>query len=332
MKAKSLLAAMMAAALSFNFVSCSDDDDPIPGGGSGIEGNAIVVNVEEPGTFQEEFENITSQNGDYIQGLTTLIIKGKVNQEDMEYLVNHTSTDRIWGSSNLYLDISGIEIVESTYKNELYPANCLYANLPYNILKFPQNLEVFEGNCQGVKDISNLLSDKLKEIGYGAFGDAAFFISENLTIVLPENLERIGDFAFDDVRCFDAADPKESYSIKIDLSKATNLKTIGSYAFNSSRIITDDFVIPEKVDTIGGSAFYDTVKVLHMRPQTPPICGHYRYENWDGHLQYFGTPLYCDTIYVPKGCKDVYLEGAREGEELNILLLCGIECNVILEE
>ena len=201
----------MAAALSFNFVSCSDEDDPVLGGGSGIEGNAIVVNVEEPGTFQQEFENITSQNGDYIQGLTTLIVKGKVNQEDMEYLRNSTSTDRIWGSSNLYLDISGIEIVESTYKNELYPANCIYGGFPYNILKFPKNLEVFEGGCRGVKDISNLLSDKLKEIGNGAFADADFFNSENLTIVLPENLERIGISAFENVQCYDAADPKDSY-------------------------------------------------------------------------------------------------------------------------
>lgn len=333
MKAKSLLAAMMAAALSFNFVACSDDDDPISGGGSGIEGNAIVINVKEPGTFQQEFENITSQNEEYIQGLNTLIVKGKLNQEDIQTL-NSTNVIRnhIWGNSALDLDISGIEIVESTYKNELYPANCLYGGLDYKILKFPKNLEVVDNlQCKGVVDISDLLSDKLREIGNSTFSDATFYDPENPTIVLPENLERIGDSAFADVR---GSDPntKKSYSIKIDLSKATNLKTIGLYAFNSYYINIDDFVIPEKVDTIGGSAFYDTVKVLHMRPQTPPICGHYRYENVGGHIQYLGTPLYCDTLYVPKGCKDVYLKDAREGKKLNILLFCGIECNVILEE
>ena len=83
MKAKSLLAAMMAAALSFNFVSCSDDDDPIPGGGSGADGKTIIVNVEEPGAFQSEYDNIISH---YDEGseLTNLVVKGQLNREPAE--------------------------------------------------------------------------------------------------------------------------------------------------------------------------------------------------------------------------------------------------------
>ena len=164
-------------------------------------------------------------------------------------------------------------------------------------------------NCSNLTQI--ILPSNITNIGLGAFQMSLALTSVYCEAITPPTL---GDYAFADVRGTDP-NTKEYYSIKIDLSKATNLKTIGLYAFNSYYINIDDFVIPEKVDTIGGSAFYDTVKVLHMRPQTPPICGHYRYEYWDGHLQYFGTPLYCDTIYVPKGCKDVYLKGACEGKE-----------------
>ena len=176
MKVKSLLAAMMAVALSFNFVACSDDDDPVPGGGNGADGKTIIVNVEEPGTFQSEYDNIISH---YDEGseLNNLVVKGKLNREDMENL----NVARILGiyskkwADTVYLDMSEIQIVASTYEGKSYQANHLYGGMNWTsfvVTKLPKNIEVVEDNIVwgDVLDISNLLSENLVEIGASALG------------------------------------------------------------------------------------------------------------------------------------------------------------------
>lgn len=201
MKVKSLLTAMMAVALSFNFVACSDDDDPISGGGSGADGKTIIVNVEEPGTFQSEYDNIISH---YDEGseLNNLVVKGKLNREDMENL----NVARMLGiyskkwADTVYLDMSEIQIVASTYEGKSYQANHLYGGMnwtPFVVTKLPKNIEVVEDNIDfgKVMDISNLLSEKLEEIGDGAFSA----VGDRMTpteIVFPKSLKRIGDYAF----------------------------------------------------------------------------------------------------------------------------------------
>ena len=203
MKAKSLLAAMMAAALSFNFVSCSDDDDPVPGGGSGADGKTITVNVEEPGTFESEYDNIISH---YDEGseLTNLVVKGQLNREDLQNLsyAHSLGIYRKKWADTVYLDISEIQIVASTYQDKSYQANHWYGDInwsPFVFSKFPNNIEVIEdcvtASFGDVLDISNLLNENLVEIGNHAFSG----MGERMTpteIVFPKSLKRIGDGAF----------------------------------------------------------------------------------------------------------------------------------------
>ena len=405
MKAKSLLAAMMAAALSFNFVSCSDDDDPIPGGGSGADGKTIIVNVEEPGTFESEYDNIISH---YDEGseLTNLVVKGKLNREDLQNLNAALSLGiyKKWADT-VYLDMSEIQIVESTYNGQSYRANHLYGNMNWSafvISKFPKNIEVIEDDIYfgKVMDISNLLSEKLEEIGDGTFSS----VGDQMTpteIVFPKSLKRIGENAFSHnpsitkittqgniqiesgafnscesleevelngietinentfMRCLNGKDRKMTVSIpdvkyikeeafshnayvsesigelevknienvieigedafanipnlKIDLASAVNLKKIGDSAF--WLFGGDEFTFPENVEEIVRP--FSGISVIHMLAKTPPTC------------QF----LSCDTLYVPKGCKDTYMKDAKNGGiNGDITLACGLECNVVLEE
>ncbi|OUO49411.1 hypothetical protein B5F77_14845 [Parabacteroides sp. An277] len=418
MKVKSLLAAMMAAALSFNFVACSDDDDPVPGGGNGADGKTIIINVEEPGTFQSEYDNIISHY-DESSELNNLVVKGKLNREDMHNLEFARSIQGYYEkwADTIYLDMSEIQIVESTYNGESYKANHLYGGMGwtgYVISKFPKNIEVIEDNIDfgKVLDISNLLSEKLEEIGNGAFAGKDFTPTE---IVFPKSLKRIGESAFKgsnikkiktqgnlnieseafsncsleevelngveiigknvfsycvpenekmvismpDVKYIREEAFNQSYNnnkrnnseleikdiknlidiendafagierVEIDLSEAENLNTIGDRAFKD--VVEDEIVIPENVKRIGSSAF-KSLGVVRMRPQTPPLCGN-PFTTMDNQSRYIG--FYCDTLYVPKGCKSIYEKDAWHSSSIydyNLWLSFGIQCNVILEE
>ena len=406
---------MTAVALSFNFVACSDDDDPFSGGGSGADGKTIIVNVEEPGTFQSEYDNIISH---YDEGseLNNLVVKGKFNREDMHNLEFARSIHYEKWADTIYLDMSEIQIVASTYNGESYQANHLYRGMnwtSYVISKFPKNIEVIEDNITfgKIMDISNLLSEKLEEIGNGAFAGKDFTPTE---IVFPKSLKRIGESAFKgsnikkiktqgnlniesgafscslkevelngveiigknvfsyclpenekmvisipDVKYIREKAFNHSYNndkinnseleikdiknlidiendafagierVEIDLFEADNLNTIGDRAFKD--VVEDEIIIPENVKRIGSSAF-KSLGVVHMRPQTPPLCGN-PFTTMDNQSRYIG--FYCDTLYVPKGCKSIYEKDAWHSSSIydyNLWLSCGIECNVILEE
>lgn len=408
MKAKSLLAAMMAAALSFNFISCSDDDDPVPGGGSGADGKTIIVNVEEPGAFQSEYDNIISH---YDEGseLTNLVVKGQLNREDLQNLniARSLGIYRKKWADTVYLDISEIQIVASTYQGKSYQANHWYGDInwsPFVFSKFPNNIEVIEdcvtASFGDILDISNLLSENLVEIGNSALSG----MGERMTpteIVFPKSLKRIGENAFSHnpsitkittqgniqiesgafnscesleevelngietinentfMRCLNGKDRKMTVSIpdvkyikegafthnayvsetvgelevrnienvieigedafanipnlKIDLASAVNLKKIGDGAF--WEISGDEFTFPENVEEIIRP--FSGISVIHMLAKTPPTC----------------LFMSCDTLYVPKGCKDTYMKDAKNGGiSGDITLACGLECNVVLEE
>ena len=410
MKAKSLLAAMMAAALSFNFISCSDDDDPVPGGGSGADGKTIIVNVEEPGAFQSEYDNIISH---YDEGseLTNLVVKGQLNREDLQNLniARSLGIYRKKWADTVYLDISEIQIVASTYQGKSYQANHWYGDInwsPFVFSKFPNNIEVIEdcvtASFGDILDISNLLSENLVEIGNSALSG----MGERMTpteIVFPKSLKRIGENAFSHnpsitkittqgniqiesgafnscesleevelngietinentfMRCLNGKDRKMTVSIpdvkyikegafthsgyasesigelevknignvieigedafanipnlKIDLASAVNLKKIGHGAFS----IKDEITLPKNIEEIGQT--FVGVKTIHLLAQIPPT------------FTSRGTANYCDTLYVPKGCKSIYEEGmSTTGYNADLRLACGLECNVILEE
>ena len=410
MKAKSLLAAMMAAALSFNFVSCSDDDDPVPGGGSGADGKTIIVNVEEPGTFQEEFENITSRY-DGSSKLNTMVIKGELNGDDIYYLASASRRSHNF-EYMVYLDISEIQIVESTYNGKQYPANHLYGSFNnYIVTKLPKNIEVIENTSfNRIVDVSNLFNEGLQEIGDNAFdgaefenevninfpeslkkiGSRAFAGTKNLqSIVIPHSIE-LGDHAFAssyDLKhvelngievisegCFgsmqsdlDISMPNvkqikdeafrktyQNYSGLIVINiKAEDLKDLEEIGVNAFRGVKKmiDLSQASKLTKIGEGAFLDIKdKVLYLPENVIDITDAFgKYGYTEGrrfssiHFRSQLPPsiasrsdkyISCDTLYIPKGCKDNYLKGSTTYSNGETILSNYLRINsgVVIEE
>lgn len=413
MKVKSLLAAMMAAALSFNFVACSDDDDPISGGGSGIEGNSIVINVKEPGTFQQEFENITSRY-DGSSKLNTMVVKGNLNGDDISYLGTAESRNDIHVDfeHNVYLDISEIQIVESTYEGKQYPANHLHGNFRnYIVTKLPKNIKVIDNTqFSRIVDVSNLFNEGLQEIGDNAFysaefenevnisfptslkkiGSGAFAGTTNLqSIVIPHNIE-LGDGAFASSfnlkyvelngieviseGCFgsmqsdlDISIPNvkqikdeafrktyQNYSDLIVINvKAEDLKDLEEIGVNAFRGVKKmiDLSQASKLTKIGEGAFLDIKdKVLYLPENVIDITDAFgKYGYTEGrrfssiHFRSQLPPsiasrnekyISCDTLYIPKGCKDNYLKGSTTYSNGETILSNYLRINsgVVIEE
>ena len=131
-----------------------------------------------------------------------------------------------------------------------------------------------------------------------------------------KNLKKIGDYAFKGINKMP------------DLSLATNLIKIGDQPFSNSDPKRPEIIIPQNVKEWGYNL--GEFKIAHIYPKLPPL-----YEG-DLELPYYSTAIYCDTLYVPKGCKNIYMEGAKNPRPPlpNILLSCGIEVatGIILEE
>lgn len=72
---------------------------------------------------------------------------------------------------------------------------------------------------------------------------------QNIRLVIPENTTAISDYAFQ----------QSKYSgcrfIFVDLSNATQLKSIGSFSFYGATNMQGNLQLPEKIETIGNSAF-----------------------------------------------------------------------------
>ena len=131
------------------------------------------------------------------------------------------------------------------------------------------------------------------------------YVSESIGELEVKNIENvieIGEDAFANIP-----------NLKIDLASAVNLKKIEGFAF--AGFGGDEFTFPENVEEIIRP--FSGISVIHMLAKTPPTC------------QF----LSCDTLYVPKGCKDTYMKDAKNGGiSGDITLACGLECNVVLEE
>lgn len=121
------------------------------------------------------------------------------------------------------------------------------------------------------------------EIPNGAFENVKSLES----VILPEGITTIGQSAFD---------------VNADGSLASvtlpeSLKEIDSYAFRWGMLT--EIVIPANVTTIYNYAFYyqDYLKSITFKGQTPPKK--FSQDAWPTGEQF-------PTVYVPKGCKNVY--------------------------
>jgi len=111
----------------------------------------------------------------------------------------------------------------------------------------------------------------------------------------------------------------------IDLSQASKLTKIGEGAFLD---IEDEILyLPENVkDITDAFATYTNGKrfsSIHFRSQLPPSIAS-RYD----------MIISCDTLYIPKGCKENYLKGSTTYSDGEIVLsnYLRISSGIIIEE
>ena len=137
-----------------------------------------------------------------------------------------------------------------------------------------------------------------------------------VTITDMHNLIEIGDSAF-------------YQSSHVQLPAFPNsLEKIGVRAFLADNYIFEDsLIIPENVKQLGVLCFdWQCFSTVHMRSKLPPV------KIMDQGLNYH--TILCDTLYVPKSCKNIYMEGAHKYNENSTSLSCGIDVKtgIILEE
>ena len=119
-------------------------------------------------------------------------------------------------------------------------------------------------NSNGTDHYIALLPRGLSEIGEYAFAGCVFKCNNDSTpdkIVLADKLNEIGDYAFSDCKFYDGFE----YELIVSQSE---MNRIGKYAFSSSAMSLKDnermkvrIVLPDTVDEIGESAFFETHSV-----------------------------------------------------------------------
>lgn len=120
-----------------------------------------------------------------------------------------------------------------------------------NGLLIINNVIVDGTKCTG--DI--VVPDGVTKIGAGAFGPYLGKNENLISVTLPDSVETIGAFAFDD--CVNLE--------RINIPE--NLKTIEKFAFSGCKSLTGEIILPEKVEYVGEYAFFgtyfDTITILN---------------------------------------------------------------------
>lgn len=202
------------------------NSDTAPHGGTAKE--YVVVNVTEAGTLDKCVES----SGKELDKIRSLKVTGKINSRDfavMKYKMTYLTS----------LNLKEVVIVngKSGYlDNSVYNSNSDYC-IPDNAFEKKESL------------ISIILPDKLKSIGWKAFGDCKS-LSGNISF--PEGLETIAGGAF--INCVNLS----SISLPSTLITLGRESGMAYYdgAFGHCTGLCCELVIPEKMETIGIGTFY----------------------------------------------------------------------------
>lgn len=202
------------------------NSDTEPHGGTAKE--YVVVNVTEAGTLDKCVES----SGKELDKIRSLKVTGKINSRDfavMKYKMTYLTS----------LNLKEVVIVngKSGYlDNSVYNSNSDYC-IPDNAFEKKESL------------ISIILPDKLKSIGWKAFGDCKS-LSGNISF--PEGLETIAGGAF--INCVNLS----SISLPSTLITLGRESGMAYYdgAFGHCTGLCCELVIPEKMETIGIGTFY----------------------------------------------------------------------------
>ncbi len=314
--------ALLAIALSVNFVACSDDDknELIENENENEDVNEeengfiMTINVEQAGTLKDLMtEEEQSQ-------VTDLTLSGYLNSTDFKFIrgmtnlakADFTEAHIIGGGDSFY--ISGFQV--STSDNIFLSYSfCNFAFLQE--IKLPNSVTEIGGYAfRGCTSLTTIeIPNSVTTIGNSAFRDCTSLT----TIEIPNSVTTIGMYAF------------RGCTSLTTIEIPNSVTTIGNSAFRDCTSLTT-IEIPNSVTTIGGSAFRDctslatieipnsvttiegyafdgcTLKEIHVKRATPPSVGN----------SVFSTYAYT-TLYVPIGSKDAYMASNTWGKFGNII-------------
>ncbi|MDE5849036.1 MAG: leucine-rich repeat protein [Muribaculaceae bacterium] len=213
-----------------------------------IDVSAFEINVTEPGTFRELMI-------DTEEDVSTLSVVGTLNAADVEYLTGNTGKI----TQVKHLDISGIKLVES--ETEPYRRFSIYSEAgggEFAVCYYSQNSRIETKSSVGGlgmpvltyyiygTDMAGLLADTGFEkvtlpSSVSCVGDYLCMRAFNLKeVVLPGNIDRIGDMAF-----------RQTQLTDIDIP--SGVMEIGDEAFEWTPLTS--VYLPESVTTVGSGAF-----------------------------------------------------------------------------
>ena len=139
-----------------------------------------------------------------------------------------------------------------------------------------------------------IIEEGITEIGHCAFlGNYRYykFMTELRTVVLPDSLEIIGDYAF-----------AECENLKRVIMSG-NLKKIGQYAFYQTAVSSINF--PEGLETISSYAFYGTDMNNLSLPETLKTIGYYAFCGTKVKNVYIPESVTSIGKYAFEGCKSL---------------------------
>lgn len=139
-----------------------------------------------------------------------------------------------------------------------------------------------------------IIEEGITEIGHCAFlGNYRYykFMTELRTVVLPESLETIGDYAFADCE-----------NLK-RVIMSDNLKKIGKYAFYQTAVSSINF--PEGLETISSYAFYSADISNLSLPETLKVIGYYAFCGTKVKNVYIPESVTSIGKYAFEGCKSL---------------------------
>lgn len=208
------------------------------------EGTAVINMGNTPGSLSDKLYAQGFENS----GVVNLIIKGKVNDNDLEVIKSMENLS--------YLDMSGVTNMTST------PESWMEYHDVLTTVILPANLKVVSGRtfyyCRALTSVS--MPNTVTELGSNAFnnceklqdinlssglksiGNNCFYNTKKIgAVVIPEGVTSIGSQAFD-------------YSGIESVSLPYSLREIGSSAFYSCGNLTS-VVIPEGIENLGINVF-----------------------------------------------------------------------------
>lgn len=241
---------------------------------------------------------------------------------------NYVLIGSVSGCAVSHDELSGVITVRDITNNatvDLKYGICMYIRYTATSRVVPYNCDAFGAPYDDDRSTFSAGSGAIAIDGIvTSIGDQAFYNIARLTgITLPEDLESIGNSAFDgcnkltDINLEDCSKLKtigvqafygagsKSESGAFSLMLPEGLESIGGSAFNSAKI--SSVTLPSTLTAIGSNGFYNCLNLASItsKASVPPTLGIYAFYYINSSLERF--PLASiEAIYVPEASVTAY--------------------------